>query len=217
MADAHADAERLVGPVDQVLREPEIQRMGTERIVGSGTDDPGQRISLHGGLFADRFGRIPGRVGLLPDDAGLPERSLPPDPSDADWPRPHDGAVPGVEVDPHLGDVDHQAGTGSIGEHESRRQPNRRAFPREPDVRLRVCEPELREPHRETSRNVQQRVLVPGDVDLAAAHHRVVRFRRPDSGVGRGRRSRHRDGGCENPGRGQPRRGSPRTAAPWTP
>ena len=199
VADPHADAVGLVGPVDQVLRKPEIQCMGAEGIVRSGTDDPRQRVAVHGGLFADRLRRIPRRIGLLPDDAGLTERSLPPDPSDADGPCPYLRPVLGVVVDPHLGNVDHQAGAGSIGEHEPRRQPNGGTLARNPGVDSRVGEPDLGEPHRETPRNVEQRVLVPRDVDLMAAHQRGIRVRPPHSGVGRGGRERRRDGGGENP------------------
>ena len=216
VADAHADAEGLVGAVDQILRKPEIQSVGPERVVRSGADDPRQRIAAHGGLLTDRLGRIPRGIGLLPDDAGLAERSLPALPSDADWPCPHERPVVGVVVDPHLGNIDHQTGTRRVGKHESRRQPNGGAFARQPGVDARVHEPELREPHPETPRDVEQRVLVPGDVDLVAAHHRRIRVRPPHAGMGRDSRSRRREDGCEQPGRGQARRHPPGEASSRT-
>ena len=199
VADAHADAERLVGPMDQVSRKPEIQCMRPERIVRSGTDRPRQWSAAPGGFLTDRVGRKPDRTGLLPDDAGLSERSLPTDPADTDGPCAHDRLALRVVVDPHLCNIDHQTGTRGLGEDEPRRQPDGSALAREPSVDSGVGKPEFRKPHPETPRYVEQRVLVPCDVDLVAAHHRFTRVRPPHHGIGSSSRNRHRDGGCEKP------------------
>ena len=212
VADAHSDAERLVGPMDQVLGKPEIQRMRSQRIVGSGTDDTRQRIAAPGGFFTNRIGRVPGGTRLLPDDAGLPERRLPADPSDADWPCTHDGLALRVVVDPHLRDIDHQTGPRPLGKHEPRRQPDGRPLAGQPHVHPRIGQPKLRKPHPETSRDVEQCVLVPCDVDLVASHDGIFRIHPPCTRMGCRNGNRHGDGSRKQPRHGPPCCRSPRKA-----
>ena len=176
MADPHADAERLVGPVDQILRKPEIQCVGPERIVRVRGRPPGGSGSpfLAASSRIDSGGYHVGRaffLTMLVSPSGVSQPTLPM----LIGPRAHHLPALREVVDTHLGDVDHEPRTRRLGEDGSGGQPDGGPLAREPDVHSRVGELQLRKPHSETPRDVEQRVLVPRDVDLVAAHHRVGR------------------------------------------
>ena len=131
-----------------------------------------------------------------------------PDPTNADRPCTHDAPALRIVVDPHLRDIDHQTGTRRLGKYEPRRQSDGGSFPGKPHIHPGIGKPKLREPHPESSRDVQQCVLVPCNVDLIASHHGIFCVGLPYPRPGRSNGNRHGDGNCEQPADGQPHRRS---------
>ena len=208
VADPHPDAVGLVGSVNQVGRQPQVQRVGPERVVRTGPDHARQNLTAPSVVLAHRFWRIPCRKRLLANHGGLPERRLPADPADADGPCMHHGSVLRIVVDPHLGEIDHHPGAGRIGKDEPGGNPDGRPLAGKPDVGAGIGEAQLRNPHPESPGDVEQRVLVPADVDRGTADHGLVRGQLPGTGERGGGRDRRRQDECETPPLGETFRGS---------
>ena len=185
--------------MNQVGRQPQIQRVGPERVVRTGPDHARQNLTAPSVVLANRSRRIPCRKHLLANHGGLPERRLPADSADADRPCVHHGPILRIVVDPHLGEIDHQPGTRRIGKNEPRRNSHGGPLAGKPDVGSGIGETQFRNSHPELPGNVEQRVLVPGDVHHSTADHGFVRVHLPGAGTRGGGRDGHGQDERETP------------------
>ncbi len=185
VARAQPDTRRLVGPVDEVARPPEVHGIRAEGIVRTRRHPRGQRVALLRVLLAHRRRRRPPRILALRNDLGRTDRRGPAHLADADRERHHDallacGRLRKIEQ-PQGRDVDDDALVRRIGQNELGRQEDARAFAGQPDVDARVRARDLVEAQVETPRDVGNRVLLPREGHLQLADHagglRVVRKR----------------------------------------
>lgn len=122
MAGTHADAELLVGTVDQVARYAQGELERAQRVVRTGRHHVGQRITVGGVLGLDRGRRGPGRVRRLGRDLGVGNRRTPAFAADAQREGVHHVLAFGVVVQAVLGKVDHDAFARARRQDETGRQ-----------------------------------------------------------------------------------------------
>src|SRR5690606_18703862 len=99
MADAHTDAERLVGAMNDVAAHGQVHLERSHGIVRSRRHHCGQRVASGGMFRADRLRWVPGWIGLLARNARLTYGGGPAFPADTHRPGTDPAAISRVMVE----------------------------------------------------------------------------------------------------------------------
>ncbi len=178
MADAHADAIRLIGAVNQVTRHREFQHAVAERIVRARLHDGRVRISKLPVLAPYRGRHVPHRVFCFGDHLGVAQWCFPTDAADADRIGQH---LHGLAIgdfreieEPLRGDVQDEPASRNVGQHVLCRQQYRHVGTRQPWVDVWIGGNHFVETEPILAREIGERVFFARVDNLRFADHRLL-------------------------------------------